>query len=161
MSVSVRSAAGDLRDLSEIWVRDEGNTPRMITEIWVRDQTNTLRQVWGGLAGGGAAPLAVTTNPSGVAGAMSSPTARRVFTNTTTAEATGGVVPYTYVWGASDGVMSADSPTNSTTTFSATLEAGESFSEGFACTVTDALGNSVQSDPVTATVSNFGRQLNG
>jgi len=60
-------------------------------------------------------------------------------TPTTTVTVTGGTAPYSHRWDG-DGVGTATDPTSATTAFQATLDAGQTDSETFTDTITDANG---------------------
>jgi hypothetical protein len=63
----------------------------------------------------------------------------------------GGVAPYTYSWAHTSGTRSSlSSPAVATPTVSATLLAGDSFSEVWTLTVTDSVGSSI-AKPITVT----------
>jgi len=103
--------------------------------------------------------VAVTASPSDVNGAASRPGLATVATNETTATATGGTAPYTFFWQSQDGAMSPTAATSATTRFTGQIEGGDTVSDLFTCTATDAKGQ-VATAQVYASVSNFGKSLN-
>lgn len=134
----------------------------------MRNPSNVLVPVVFGVRGTEGAPVvtqppvssvAVTASPGGVNGAASRPGLATVATNETIATATGGAVPYTFLWQSQDGAMLPTAATSATTRFTGQVEGGETISDTFICTVTDAQGQTgaVQ---VAASVSNYGKSLN-
>lgn len=107
----------------------------------------------GGLVDGGdSVPLSAAAAPQGVYGASNG---KPAVTNQTTVTATGGYPPYTYAW--SEGAdMVPTAPTAAVTAFRGFPGGGEEFNEQFTCTVTDARGQTVDTNQVNARISNFG-----
>jgi hypothetical protein len=106
------------------------------------------------------ADLTAAVNPSVVTGAISRPGIATIPTNEATVTAAGGTEPYTYLWTAAEGAMTAVSPTAATTRFTGQAEGGDSASDTFTCTVTDAKAQTATAT-VQASVYNYGKQLNG
>lgn len=106
-----------------------------------------------------ASTLTATADPAYVTGAISRPAGGQAQTNASAVTVTGGTPPYTYAWSSSDGVMTPTIPTASTTRFSAFVDAGDTLSDNFECTVTDAKGQTAAA-VVAASVSNYGKQSN-
>lgn len=103
--------------------------------------------------------IAVTASPDSVNGAASRPGSATIATNETTATVTGGTAPYAFAWQSSDGVMSPTASTSATTRFTGQVESGDTVSDSFTCTATDAKGQTATTQ-VFASVSNYGKQLN-
>lgn len=98
--------------------------------------------------------------PPTVYGGAAFDTPISVTTENVTATVTGGRAPYTYLWERTDAALgdwSIISPNAATTAFRrAALDANESDTAEFACTVTDANGSSVVSADVLSYVENYG-----
>lgn len=103
-----------------------------------------------------ASTLVASVAPSSVSGAISRPGVATATTNEATVTVTGGTAPFTYAWVSTDGAMTATAPTLAATRFSASVEGGESASDTFTCTVTDARAQTA-SAVVMASVYNYGR----
>ncbi len=93
-------------------------------------------------------------------GATASPYAQSVTTSNVTVTPTGGAAPYSYAWAEVSGPFadwSILSPSSASTAFRKGLVSpGDNEFATYACTVTDANGNSVVSDTITANVANYG-----
>lgn len=82
--------------------------------------------------------LSVTPN---VFGSANYPGTTLVTSTVATATPTGGAGPYTYAWSRVSGaVLSITAPTNASTSFRTTIEAGGSRTATYRCTVTDTNG---------------------
>lgn len=81
---------------------------------------------------------------------------QRVQTNATEARPTGGKGPYTYAWTTDTPGLTAISPTSAITAFQGTAGPGQIVVAICTCTVTDAAGKTAQSNPVEATIENYG-----
>lgn len=97
------------------------------------------------LSGGGGGPVSVTASPGTARGTVidmsSPPLSAGVSSNIVTANATGGVPPYTYNWHKISGdTVTITAPTSDSTQFSATLFRNESRTATYRCTVTDSVG---------------------
>ncbi len=114
---------------------------------------------FGGGGGGGGGAFDVPVDSYSAMGGAASAFAVAISTSAVTAAPSGGTAPYTYAWAitAPDANWSALSPTSATTQFRRTgVAPGDSETANFECTVTDALGAVAVSDPVQATVTNYG-----
>lgn len=93
-------------------------------------------------------------------GAAATNFATTVTTSTVTVTVTGGTAPYTFAWERTDDVLgdwSIASPTAQSTAFRKGLVSpGDNETAYFACTVTDANGNSATTIDVSAGVANYG-----
>lgn len=107
----------------------------------------------------GADALVVAASPDKVFGAADTKFATTVYSNATTAAATGGVASFAYAWTDEDASgITIGSPVAATTTFSASVGPGDSATGQFRCTVTDSKGHTA-SALVDVTLSNFGDGL--
>lgn len=128
-------------------------TPMMRTASGLVELAPQFRTASGLIDCGSGSALSASIDPAYVTGARSGPS-QRVSTNLATVTVSGGKAPYSYAWGAvTDWQIS--SPTSAATTFSAVIAPGGDKSDNFACTVTDARGDSVIVN-VVATVFNYG-----
>ena len=103
--------------------------------------------------------LTVAASPISVFGSSSSPGPTSTVTAPTSVFVTGGTAPFTYLWTeveAFGGTWTITNPTGAVTTFSITLDAGESGTATFINQVTDADGNVVFTNTVAASAVNFG-----
>jgi hypothetical protein len=109
--------------------------------------------VIGGATGGSfevsVSPTSVTRN----SGSRGPP--RTLTTAIVTVTASGGAGGNAYSWTrtSGDAAIVADSPGADATTFTATLNVGDSFAAEFVCTVTDAAGAVLATEPVSVTMS--------
>lgn len=129
-----------------------------IAQVSVTDPAGDY-QVWDGTLAG----LTVTATDPFVQGHVAAGGLATVNTGLTTAAVSGGSPPYTYAWTIEDdggfAGWSINNPTGAQTSFRATgVDAGESWTGEFRCTVTDARGATGSCD-VTGTVHNFGSLL--
>lgn len=156
MSRSIRDTT-TLREVSERVIRDAGNTPRTISETWVRGPDNVLRQVWGGASGGGMSPMTANASPTSAFGAISQHAPATITTNAVAVQVDGGKAPYAYSWQSQEGTLFPVAATSASTAFRGTgVSPGDSISDEFICTVTDAAGQTAQTPPISAAVSNYG-----
>ena len=148
MAIKVKDA-GTLRTITGMTVK-QGGISRTIRQAKVQDG-GTLRTV-----ATFADPLAVSITPSSVSGTQSGGGSDVVVnTGFATASPSGGFSPYTYSWTYVSGAAAAyaNSPTNATTNFGATVSPGTS-TASMRVTVTDAAG-ATATETVTATFNNL------
>lgn len=146
-AIAARLSAGT-KTISAVRARDAANNLQTIKEGWVRTLAG-LKQVFGALA----ANLSTTT----VSGARNNSGTVLVTSGSVTASGAGGSPPYNYAWTRTDGgghSWTITDPTLATTKFKTNVAHGASEVATFICTITDALGNTAVSDPVTATCGN-------
>lgn len=148
----VRDASGDLRTVKSLRVRDASNVLRSVSAVRVRDADNVLRDL--------ASVGGMTVTPSGeyIGGYGNSHAPIIISTVTVSVTVAGGTAPYSYLWTADFGSIEAINPTSAATPFRSTSSVGpgDSASDVFICTVTDAHGNTAASSPVNIDVTNFG-----
>lgn len=143
--IRIRDEGGTLRTVSRIRMRDETGVLRLITRIRVRDTSNVLRTVF--------QYFTIDVSPTSITETASTPTIETGVS--ATASVTGGSAPFTYVWINSLGdPIQATTPSSATTTFrkTSTLR-GDSYLAEFVCQVTDALGTTLETAPVTVSIS--------
>ena len=139
MTLQVFDTGGTDRTISEVRVFDSGGVDRVVTEIRVFDAGGTDRVVYS--AGGGG--IAVFCTPFSVSGHSPSGPAT---SNLTTAAASGGTAPYTYLWTIEEqgavATPTINSPTADATTFTqgGLSAAGGYITDIFRVTATDSLG---------------------
>ena len=125
--------AGGLKNVKEMLVRTATGVKKFFSTLAV-----TLSSY----------EIAVARNSAGTVGLTSFPVI---------ATPVGGQAPFTYLWSrvAPDAhAWSINNGTTASATFSTTAAAGASWVAQFKCTVTDAAGNSADSDVVEVTASN-------
>lgn len=109
--------------------------------------------------GGTGGSFSVSVSPGDVFKTGSGKTGAHVLTTgPVTATVSGGDAPYTYLWArvSGDADIAPVAPTGASTAFSASCFPDDSFEASFTCTVTDAAGMSIVSDPVTASITLVG-----
>lgn len=146
----IRDGTNTPRAISELIIRDGTNTARTITELWIRDTNNVPRLVFNP---GGSATLSCAVSPSIVSG--STVGTGTVTTDAATAVGSGGTAPYTYAWSlvthSAVTPPTADTASAASTTFTQTGIAPSTVEDAtWICTVTDALSNTADSDPITS-----------
>lgn len=147
----VRTAAG-MKAIARISVRNAANALKEVSAGHLRDAANVLRDL--ASVGG----MTVTASPDTASGYGNSHAPIVISTTGSTLIIDGGTPPYTLSWGADLGQMEAISPTSYTTSFRSIggVGPGDSIDDTFICTVTDANANVAFSNPVSASVSNYG-----
>lgn len=143
--IRVRDNGGTLRTVARIRVRDETGALRTVQRVRMRDTSNTLRTVF--------QYFQVSISPSTIS---QSGTTSTITTSTyAVVTATGGTAPLSYLWSLVAGdFISPTSPLSASTAFRKTGAAVESdYVATFVCTVTDALGNELTTDPIDVTIS--------
>lgn len=148
---AIRTASG-LKVIARISVRNPANALKEVMAGHLRDAANGLRDI--ASVGG----MVVTAAPSDAFGYGNSHASIVISTTSCTVSIEGGTGPYILSWGADLGQMEAVSPSSYTTIFRSVggVGPGDSTDDIFICTVTDANSNVALSNPVSATVSNFG-----
>lgn len=133
-AVKIRDAGNARRTVIALKMRDSGNTLRTVSEIKMRDASNVLRTVW--------SAMEVSASPSEVSKttASKSGTPANLTSPPVSVSIDGGVSPFTYAWSTLSGDAIADSPTASTTTFTANLLPGDESVTEAQVTVTDDAG---------------------
>lgn len=148
---TLRDPDNVLRTVSSIQVRDSGNVLRTVSGGFLRDPSAASRPFAG--VGG----MTVTVTPDSAFGYGSSHAPIIITTTSVTASVEGGTAPFTYSWAAEFSSFDAVSPTSATTIFrSDAVGPGDTATDNFVCTVTDAHGQTAASAPIPATASNFG-----
>lgn len=141
---------GAMRSLKGVAIRDESGIIRTAQQGFVRDGT-TLRQIYSAFAASAA--------PASVAGYAVSFAPTTITTTVVTATPDGGVGPFTYAWSlvsSSAGIWDAVLPTSQSTQLRcAAVPQTSTYTATFKCTVTDSLGNVVETNIVNASVSNL------
>lgn len=155
MTLFQRDASNILVEIGGYFVRDASNVLVEIGEEWVRDASNTLHLVYSSTSG------AMTLDyPPDAYGAGASNSEIGVTTTAVTVTVTGGRAPYTYLWalvGGPDPSWIITAPNAKTTAFRRfEMAPGDNFNTTVTCTVTDASGQSVETNPIAVTVENFG-----
>lgn len=145
MQIRLRDMSNVLQTVTRIRMRDAGNVLRTIQQVRMRDATNTLRTVFSyftveldtdalvGFDSGAAISGSVTTSAD------------------VTATPTGGTAPYSYAWSRVSGTpeVEIDSPTAATTSFTVAVAYDDiDYIASFICTVTDNVGNIIESEEV-------------
>lgn len=141
--IRFRDTGGTLRTAARISIRDDGGLLRTARRIRVRDVSNVLRTVW----------ESVSATLSTTAIYESQPTSTVVSTTSCTAAMVGGTAPYTYLWHAADynyDGINPSTPASASTTFRRSgCIASESYVGDFFCTITDAMGATVDTEMVS------------
>lgn len=103
-----------------------------------------------------ASTMTASASPASVTGAANRTPLTTVTTNETAVTVVGGVAPFTYAWTSDVGDMSPTASTAANTRFTGQIEGGDSVSDTFTCTVTDARGQTATAT-VSASVYNYGK----
>lgn len=113
----------------------------------------------GGEGSGGLGAFSIRFDPPEVSRTRASKSPAQVTSLTATAYPTGGTAPYSYAWTRHSGfgAITATSPAAAATTFSASLEVGQTASATMRVTVTDATRAVAVADiPVTLSLVSSG-----
>lgn len=149
--ITVREPSG-VSEIGRIFVREAAGLAE-IGEVYVRE-ADGLKLVW---SLGSDMTLDYPPDAYG-AGASNSEIAVTTFAITVTV--TGGRAPYGYQWalvGGPDPSWIITAPNAKTTAFRRfEMAPGDNFNTTVTCTVTDASGQSVETNPIAVTVENFG-----
>ena len=145
----MRDATGTRRTITRVRMRDAGNVLRTIQRVRMRDASGTLRTVF---------QYFLVTIPSSVLGSNSGASGHgSVTSSSAAATVTGGTAPYTYAWSRVSGDLSItiDTPTGSSTTFTADVYNAAPKDGLFKLTVTDNNGFVVESNTISVQLDWF------
>lgn len=150
MPLKMRDAGNTLRTIKAFKMRDAGNVLRTIATIKMRGANNVLWTVYSGVS------LVVTPSTSTPTKTLSSPygASRTVTTPAVMFTVTGGSGSYTYstVKTSGDTIVTAGTPSASSTTFSAFLASDTQAEAFFTCTATDTVTGLTATTIVDATL---------
>jgi hypothetical protein len=155
--VAAVHSGGVTHTLKAISFRDAGAALQPVAVGMLRNAANALKLFIGSLT--------ATLDTDDVGGRVNTSATVAISTQSVMVTADGGAAPYTYLWsmtGSSGGTWSVDAPTSATTRFTGgNCGPGDSLTATFHCVVTDAVGNTVTTGVVTATVRNIGYNISG
>lgn len=146
-------SGGTTREITKLYKVDSSGTAREITKIYKIDPTGTQRE----FVIGGGVPFTAQAAPDYVEGLDSSYKPVIVSTSTTSVVVAGASPPVYYTWvqlSSSGGPWTIDQPNNATTSFRIRANPDTTVTGTFKCTAQNSLGQTVETNVVTASVTN-------